>query len=275
VSELTVLTDLPYAEVGPHRLCLDLYLPSGRAPAPVTVYLHGGGWARGDKADYADARLRALARHGIAVASVQYRLVPAGVFPAQLHDAKGAVRWLRANGAAHGLSTDIIGAWGASAGGYLAAMLGLTAGAANLEGDTGGNLDHSSAVQAVAAWFAPADLSAVAARSPLETVITPAVREAGLLGLTAVTDDPERARQASPLNWVSAGAPPFLIEHGDRDRMVPPSESAALHDALVRAGAASTLVTVGGAGHEDPRFDSPGHLALTAAFLTSALSPGR
>jgi dipeptidyl aminopeptidase/acylaminoacyl peptidase len=90
-----------------------------------------------------------------------------------------------------------------------------------------------------------------------------------------VADDPERARRASPLSWVSATAPPFLIEHGDRDRMVPPAESAALHDALVRAGAASTLVTVGGGGHEDPRFDSAGHLALTAAFLTSALSSGR
>lgn len=270
MAELTVLTDLRYAEAGGVALSLDLYRP-GPGPVPVTVYLHGGGWARGSKGDDRDARLTGLARHGIAVASVQYRLVPGAVYPAQLHDAKGAVRWLRAHGTELGLATGAIGAWGASAGGYLASMLGLTAGAAELEGTTGGNLEHSSAVQAVVPWFAPADLLATSGRSPLEERIIPASREAGLLGLAAVADDPGRARRASPLSWVTAAAPPFLIEHGDRDQVVHPAESAALHDALARAGARSTLVMIGGAGHEDPRFDSPGHLAMTAAFLGAVL----
>jgi acetyl esterase/lipase len=274
MTEITVLTDVQYAEADGQPLLLDLYLPRSAASVPVTVYLHGGGWARGDKADFAAERLRVVASHGIAVASVNYRLVPHVTYPAPIHDAKGAVRWLRANAAAYGISPGSIAAWGASAGGYIATMLGLTADAAGLEGDTGGNLDYSSAVQAAVPWFAPSDLCRTAARSPLEERIMPARSELDLLGLRTLSEDPGRARQASPLSWVRPTAPPFLISHGDRDRMVPFGESAALHDALVRASAQSTLVVIGGAGHEDPLFDQPGHLAMTAAFLAAHLMPG-
>lgn len=102
----------------------------------------------------------------------------------------------------------------------------------------------------------------------------PAKNELDLLGLRALSDDPERVRLASPLSWVRPAAPPFLISHGDQDRMVPIGESSALHRALVQASALSTLVVIGGAGHEDPLFDEPAHLAMTAAFLAAHLMPG-
>ena len=99
-----------------------------------------------------------IAERGVAVASASYRFTDVATYPAQVHDAKGAVRWLRAHGDEFGLATERIGAWGASAGGFLALTLGLTAGVAELEGDIGGNLDQDSSVAAVCDWFAPVDL---------------------------------------------------------------------------------------------------------------------
>jgi acetyl esterase/lipase len=168
-----------------------------------------------------------------------------------------------------------VGIWGASAGALLASLAGLTPGQAGLDGDLGDHLDQSSAVQAVVAWFGVADLLASASRSWLEAQILPFNFEATLLGVGSpaeVTEAADRAREASPLSWVSADAPPFLIAHGDRDRVVPAAQSHTLHEALVRAGARSSLLLVGGAGHEDAAFDAPANLALTAGFLSAALS---
>ncbi|OBI92898.1 hypothetical protein A5661_25065 [Mycobacterium asiaticum] len=256
MSEVKALRDLSYATVDGVDLCLDLYLPATADPVLV-VYAHGGGFQFGDKSDAESTRLRGLASRGVAVASINYRHAPRYLFPAQLDDMKAAVRWLRANGGGYGLSTERIGVWGASAGGYLASMAALDA-------------DPSSAVQAAVIWFAPADLASSGARSPLERQIMFPPFEAAVLGLADVAGAPA----ASSVLVRAAGAvggPPFLIAHGDRDRMVPPSESAALHDALGRAGVRSTLLSVAGAGHEDPAFDRPEMLALTAAWLDSVL----
>jgi acetyl esterase/lipase len=193
------------------------------------------------------------------------------LFPAQIHDVKAAVRWLRGNGGAYGLRTDRIGVWGASAGGYLATMVALTAGNAEFEGDVGGDLEQSSAVQAAVIWFAPSDLASSGRRSPLEKQILFPSFEAAVLGLDDVTGHSVSTSPANALTRVSASAPPFLIAHGDSDRMVPPTESAALHDALGRAGATSSLVSLAGAGHEDPAFDRPELQAMTAAWLRSIL----
>jgi len=266
--------DVVYASVDGTDLRLDLYLPAeSDALPPAAVYLHGGGWAMGDKADRAEARARVLVELGLAVASVNYRLSSQATFPAQLHDAKGAVRWMRANGARLGIATEAIGAIGPSAGGHLAALLGLTAGNVDLEGDIGGNLDRSSAIQAVVDLYGPADLLAVGSRSPLEAALMPQSLEARLLGLDAVADDPEAARRASPRFHVHAGAPPFLIAHGDRDHVVALSESQTLHECLVGYGVESSLLVIGGAGHDDPRFDDRSTLEIIAGFLRRHLTP--
>jgi acetyl esterase/lipase len=263
--------DLVFATPDGVELALDIY----RAPqddAPVTVYLHGGGWRAGDKAAEGPRRLAPLAGYGVAVVSVNYRLVPAATFPSQLHDVKAAVRWLRANGARLGLPTQRLGIWGASAGAYLGSLLALTAGVDRLEGTVGGNLDQSSAVQAVVHWFGQSDLIASASRTELEAQLLPFAFEAGLLGVTNLADAADRAKELSLLSWVSPDAPPFLIAHGDRDHVILPSEGEALHDTLVRAGADSRFELLGGTGHEGAAFDRPASLAMTAAWLRAALS---
>ena len=257
---VTVERDLVYATVDGADLCLDIYRP-GAQGTPVVLYVHGGGWIHGDKHEDGDKRLAPLASHGVTVVAVDYRLAPDAVFPQQLHDLKGAVRWLRAHGARLGLDTGRLGIWGASAGAYLGSLLALSEDDSALEGSVGGNLDQSSAVQAVVHWFGAADLAASAARSELEARLLPFRFEADLLGTADPVELAERARGFSLLSRVSPQAPPFLIAHGDRDRIVPPSEGLSLHDALGRAGARSRLVLLAGAGHEDAEFDSPGSLA--------------
>lgn len=263
---MTVERDLIYAT----GLALDLHR-APRPDAPLVLYVHGGGWRHGGKADDAARRIAPLTAYGVTVAAVNYRLVPDAVFPDPLHDVKGAVRWLRAHGAELGVPTDRIGVWGASAGAYLGSLLALTPGDPELEGTVGGNLDHSSAVQAVVHWFGQSDLLVSASRSATEAHLLPFAFEAGLLGVSSVVDVADRARELSLLTRVSAAAPPFLIAHGDRDRIIPPSESAALHHALSRAGVDTRFDLIGGAGHEGAEFDRPATLAMTAAWLRTML----
>jgi acetyl esterase/lipase len=163
--------------------------------------------------------------------------------------------------------------WGASAGAYLGSLLALTAGEAEFEGTVGGNLEQSSAVQAVVHWFGQSDLLASGSRSDIEARLLPFAFEAGLLGVSSVVEAADRARALSLLRRIGPGAPPFLIAHGDRDHVVPPSEGQALHDGLSRAGADTSFVLVGGAGHEGPEFERPATLATTAAWLRAKLLP--
>lgn len=269
--DVQVTRDVTYAEVDGHRLTLDLHRPTTAEGVPVVLYLHGGGYRAGDKADDA-ARLTGLASQGVAVASANYRLAPEATYPSQIHDAKAAVRWLRAHSSEHGLVTTSVGAWGASAGGYLASMLGLTAGDPDLEGDVGHHTEQSSAVQAVVTWFAPSDLVANSRRSWLEKLVLNEPAELGLFGRDAIADDDALVRSASPCAWVTPGSPPFLIAMGDRDRIVPENQGRGLHDALARQGVDVSTTLIGGAGHEDPRFDMPWHLAATAAWLRHQLT---
>jgi acetyl esterase/lipase len=237
----------------------------------LRVYVHGGGWRSGDKAGDGVRRLAPLSAYGVTVVSVNYRLAPGATFPSQLHDVKAAVRWLRANEARLGLATERLGIWGASAGAYLGSLLALTSGVDRFEGTVGGNLDHSSAVQAVVHWFGQSDLAASASRTKVEAQLLPFAFEAGLLGVTEIADVAERARELSLLSWVSPDAPPFLIAHGDRDHVILPAESAALHHALVRAGANSRFELLGATAHEGAMFDRPASLAMTAAWLHTVL----
>lgn len=271
MSPVTVDRDCAYATVGTATLRLDLYR-APRTGAPLVLYVHGGGWRSGDKADAGAERLAPLAAQGVTVASVDYRLVPDAVFPDQVHDLKGAVRWLRAQGPRLGLQTERVGIWGASAGAYLGSLLALTEGDDELEGTVGGNLEQSSAVQAVVHWFGQCDLLASGSRSAVEARLVPFAFEAGLLGVSSLVEATDRARALSLLARVSSQAPPFLIAHGDRDHVVPPSEGQALHDALSRAGADTTFALVGGAGHEGPEFHRPAVLAMTAAWLRAQLA---
>jgi acetyl esterase/lipase len=272
MTDIEVESDVCYARVGDVELCLDIYRPISDQTTPVVLYMHGGGWARGDKRDHAEARLKSMARLGIAVASANYRLVPENIFPSQIHDAKAAIRWLRANGQSRGLATEKIAAWGASAGGYLATMVGLTAGDKHLEGTVGDYLEQSSAVQAVVTWFSHYDFLSISRQSPLETRLRGIPLAAGLFGVDEVAIDNEVINRASPSRRIHRAAPPFLIAHGDSDHIVWASESAQLHAGLSRDGVDATFCLLAAAGHEDPMFDGRTNMAMTAAWLREKLS---
>jgi acetyl esterase/lipase len=237
-----LIPGVPYAGIpGARPLELDLYLPAEQAgPVPVVVFLHGGGWRLSSRHLAGPAYLGAaptpferVAQAGIAVASIDYRLSGEATWPAQLHDAKAAVRWLRVRAADLGIDPDRIAAWGESAGGHLAELLGLTGDDALLEGEVG-FVGTSSRVAAVVSWYAPSDVAAIASDTGADPA-DPRTREAQLLGAPPA-DVPELAAQASPISHVSTAAPPFLLLHGRADRMVPCPQSERLYAALLEAG---------------------------------------
>jgi acetyl esterase/lipase len=252
-SGVRILSGVPYAAIpGLRPLELNLYLPpADDRPVPVVVFLHGGGWRMGSRHSAgpsyaASGPFEQLAQAGIAVASVDYRLSGEAVWPAQVHDAKAAVRWLRARAGELGIDPDRIAAWGESAGGHLAELLGLTTDDADLEGDVG-LTGPSSRVAAVVAWYAPSDVAAVATDTGADPT-DPGTRESQLLGAAAPTV-PDRAAQASPVTHVSPGAPPFLLLHGAADRFVPCVQSERLYALLLEAGVEVELDVYEGADH--------------------------
>jgi acetyl esterase/lipase len=253
-----VLAGVPYAALpGVRPLELDLYLPPpGDSPAPVVIFLHGGGFRVGTRRSAGPAYARRspgpfeqIASAGIAVASVDYRLSGEQQWPAQLHDVKAAVRWLRARGAEAGLDSTRIAAWGESAGGHLAAMLGLTGpdlDGRDLDGHVG-VIGPASAVDAVVAWYPPSDLTALPGDAGADAA-DPDSREALLLG-APLSEVPELARQASPITYVRADSPPILLLHGRDDRMIPCAQSDRFAAALRRMGAPVDFETFPGADH--------------------------
>ena len=270
-GDVTVSADLVYGSVAGRELHLDLYLPASR-PAPLCLWLHGGGWARGARTARAEERLLPLARAGVAVAAVEYRFSGEATFPAQLDDARSAVRWLRRNAGDLGLSADRIGVWGGSAGGHLAALLALCPD--GRDGELG-----DSSVQAAVCWFPITDLTLrdtdVPEGPPPPFLTGPPPtpsNEARLLGVESVAQAPDAARAASPVTHVHAGAPPFLLVHGDHDGLVPSEHSRTLHRLLRAHGVDTTLLLVAGANHEDPAIDAPPVLGGVAAFLHSTLA---
>jgi len=248
MSEVRALLDVEYARAGDSRLLLDMYLPENTpAPLPVLVWIHGGGWHEGDKGNITPGWGETWANRGYAAISINYRLVDQATFPAQLHDCKAAIRWLRAHAGEYGLDEMRIGAWGSSAGGHLAALLGTTANVESLEGDVG-NPEYSSEVQAVCAWMAPTHLYSMAAATEDHDHWRADSALSRLVG-GPLKDHEDVARTASPAHWVSGDEPPFLIAHGYADSLVPYQQALVLHDRLLQVGVETSLYTFRGAGH--------------------------
>ncbi len=239
-----ILRDWTYATVGEEALQLDLYLPEAYGkPLPLVIWLHGGGWVTGERSP---CPLAILATRGYAVASVSYRLSRGGtVFPQPLHDCKAAVRWLRANAWRFGCDPERIGVIGSSAGGHLGALLGTVQDDPALEGSEGVT-GVSSRVQAVCALFAPTDFVHLEEVEDDHWRIN-LVAKALLHGPPSA--DPLLAAAASPITHVTKDSAPFLFIHGTADRMVPPAQSERMHQALVLAGADSTLLLIEGMPH--------------------------
>ena len=209
-------------------LYLDLFLPSPHPPsgAPAVLYLHGGGWRSGDRS-YGMYPWHApiLAANGFVVASASYRFSDVAPFPAQLHDVKAAVRWLRANATSYGIDSDRIGVWGDSAGGHLAGLLATTADRADLEGDCG-SPGWSSRVQSAVARCAPTDFRTFLPEDPWAAAVLNS-----LFGGPPATTAQLR-KLASPLLHVSPESAPFLIVHGSRDETVPVEQARTMAEEL-------------------------------------------
>jgi acetyl esterase/lipase len=241
-------------------LLLDLYVPPAGASGAAIVYLHGGGWAVGSRrrfgrafAGWQPTPFDLLAQAGFVVATVDYRLSGEACFPAQLHDVKAAVRWLRGPVAAGlGLDSARIMAWGESAGGHLAMLAGLTGDRAELEGMVGEHVGVSSAVCGVVDWYGPTNLLSIGEQhAAIGTAKRPddaGSWESSLVG-APLQSDPSRTQAASPLSYVHAAAPPVQIHHGTADTQVPYAQSVELVSALQAAGVTVELVTVPGADH--------------------------
>lgn len=239
----TTERDIIYGEAGGVQLKMDIYYPQTmNGPAPAVIYVHGGGWTGGDKADGNISRAAgALTGAGFLVVSVNYRLAPAAKFPAQIEDVKCAVRYLKANAARYRLDPERIGAWGGSAGGHLVSLLGVTDGDEGLEGSSG-YPEQSSRVAAVADMFGPSDLTREFRGGARGNAL-------GLQVFGTNDSDSEVLKQASPVTYVSVDDPPFLIMQGEEDLLVPPEQSQELYDRLRAASVPATLVMVKNAGH--------------------------
>jgi acetyl esterase/lipase len=264
-SGATVQRDLAYVTDGHPRQKLDLYLPAADTPLPLVVYIHGGAFRAGDKADGPPVEYLA---EGYALASINYRLSQHALFPAQIEDCKAAVRWLRAHAAEYLLDPKRFAAGGASAGGHLAAMVGATGHVR--EFDVGEHLDVSSRVQAVLDFFGPTDFLQMDAHRPPNGMVhdEPDSPESQLVG-GPIQENPDKVARANPITWVTSDAPPFLIVHGDQDPLVPHHQSELLADALRRAGVPVIFHTVEGGSHGG--FGDPKVPELSRAFLAKHL----
>lgn len=271
---------LEYARLDGRPLHLDLYLPaSGTPPHPLVIWIHGGSWSSGSKWPIPEV-CEDLRDAGFAIASINYRLTSQEgtwgshdvIFPAALHDTKGAIRFLRSKAATYNLDPDRFGLFGGSAGGHLAALAAASTGDAALEGTVGGNLEHSSGVLAVADYFGPTVILRLmddvttppgwtenhdASNSNASSFIGYNQPGQGIGDIKENIDNPNPPypellallAQTNPINYVDPSDPPFFIAHGDMDALIPVNQSNRLADALETAGVPHEYLKVEGIGH--------------------------
>lgn len=282
-----VLRDMTCATVGGVELQLDLHLPPARADGgedvaklPLVMWIHGGGFYEGTRAF---SPFSPLTKDGYAVASITYRLMQKAIFPAQIHDAKAALRWLRANAGRFNIDPARIAVIGESAGAHLGNLIGTSADVPELEGDEGVT-GVSTRVAAVISLCGPGDIL-LAAEDP-DQVRVPTLLASGdpsqaRLGKTILarntimskmvggplTEHKAMLRLMNPMEYVSADDPPFLFFHGDADDLIPISQSEALRDALRTKGVEASLVVMPGAGHGIGSFDRAKLLRESREFL--------
>ncbi len=243
--------DQPYAGTDNPRQRLELLVPKKRAsdkPLPVVAFIHGGGWRNGDKTG-GRRRVASYVTSGQFVGvSIGYRLSGEATWPAQIHDCKAAIRWLKANADSLGIDPDRIGVWGSSAGGHLVAMLGTSGNVADLEGKLGSHTAVSSRVSCVVDEYGPTNFLTMNDFPSRIDHLSATSPESLLIG-GQITEHEDKVRHASPLTYVSKDDPPFLIIHGTDDPLVPYNQSKVLEAALQKAGVAVSLQTITAGQH--------------------------
>jgi acetyl esterase/lipase len=272
--------DVPYAALSPSQK-LDIYLPDeGEGPFPVIVAIHGGAFMGCDKADMQVLPMLEGLKRGYAVVSINYRMSGEAQFPALVQDAKAAIRWVRANAKQYRFDPQKIAAWGGSAGGYLVSMLGISAGVRDLEDLGLGNPEQPCHVQAVVAWYAPTNFLKMDEYLTESGLLPPPgfrhneanSPESLLLGQT-ITEIPEKVEAANPETYIRSDGPPFLLQHGTKDPVVPVQHSIEMASKLEQAWGKDkvTLELLEGAEHADVRFETPENVVRVLDFLDKHL----
>ncbi|GIW82004.1 MAG: hypothetical protein KatS3mg105_3811 [Gemmatales bacterium] len=252
-----VSRDVEYGKAGERSLRLDIYEPRKRSSdiLPVVVWIHGGGWRHGNKSSGAGVLAPFVSTGNYVGISVEYRLSGEAIWPAQIHDCKAAIRWIRANAKKLRVDPDRIGVGGHSAGGHLVSLLGTSGDTADLEGNNG-SPNVSSKVRCVVDLSGPSDLT-----------VFRHVRVDQLFN-KPFDERKELAKAASPVTYISKDDPPFLIIHGTKDSIVPISQAELLHDRLEKAGVESNFVKIEGGGHS---INEPEVLKRVMAFFEKHL----
>ena len=250
-SGFKITKDIAYAGTDHERQTLDLALPLKRRndkPLPVIAYIHGGAWRAGSKNGGLN-RLHDILRTGeYAGVTIGYRLSQQVKWPAQIHDCKAAIRWIKANAKKYGLNGDRIAVHGTSAGGHLVAMLGTSAGVEAMDGAIGPHTDQSTSVQCVIDYYGPTNflrMNDFESRIDHDAADSP---ESQLIG-EAIQENKKQTLTADPISYVDKGDASFLIMHGTKDMLVPYNQSVLLNNALKKSRVQSALLTVEGGGH--------------------------
>lgn len=257
-----------------HRL--DIYLPKGDKNAyPVIILIYGSAWFSNDLKEQAFNLLgKPLIKNGFAVVSINHRSSHEAKFPAQIQDAKAAVRYIRANATQYQIDASFIGVTGYSSGGHLSALLGTSGQVRqhaihhvtmDIEGNLGRFTEASSTVDAVVDWYGPTDFQVMDSCGSEMIHAAPDSPESSLIGGEIMEND-EKCALANPITYIDAGDPPFLILHGNEDTLVPYCQSVMLHKALEEGGVESELIIVPGGKHGPGVMEKPYYKRMVDFF---------
>lgn len=273
--------NVAYANISKTQV-LDLFLPEGKGPFPIVINIHGGAFRFGSKEMLDSSIAKALLKSGIAVASINYRLSREAKFPAAVQDAKASVRFLRANAIKYKLNPEKILAFGQSAGGNLASMLGTSGDIPEFDDPKLGNPNVTSRVQGVIDWFGPTDFSQMNLQAKEQGCAASRQKhgladsaESSYLG-GALATIPDIVKKANPITYISKDDPPFLLQKGSKDCVVPVGQSKLLFAALKAAGVNAEFDVLNDAGHGDkgspePIFLSDANIQRILKFIKEVL----
>jgi acetyl esterase/lipase len=261
-NDTIVTKDIEYARSADRKLLLDIYKPKTSSNPYLIVWVHGGAWRSGSKANPP----LGLLGFGYALASLDFHLSEEAPYPSMIHDIKAAIRYLRANAKKYGYRSDKIVIWGSSSGGHLAALVGTTNNDKFMEGTLGDYTSTSSSIQGIIDFYGPANLLTILSQSTPHGI---SVREPAMKILFGkpVDEVKETARQASPVFQTDPTDPPLLIVHGDQDNQVPVNQSIELMTAYKKNKLPVQIEFVSGAGHGGDVYNNPPMMALVNEFL--------
>ncbi len=248
---VTGLADVTYSTLPGFRpMVVDIYMPKNKAPKPLVLYIHGGGWVSGHTrhsgalANFPQA-LAKLASEGFVVASLEYRLSGEAPYPAQLQDARAAIRFLKDNAAKYGIDATRVGVWGGSAGGHLTGLVATTCGETGV--DPKPAAAGSECVQAAVTWYGVFDFAPMMAKAAATGDLNSAQNM--LLRCKPEECKPELVAAVSPITHVDAKDPPMLLIHGEKDAVVDVSQSHLMEAKLKATGVPVETIYIPGVDH--------------------------